>query len=433
VIPTRSYYLLVKQEKDEYACCRTDASNGLRASHCYLAIYGTDTITTGSLSIAGSTFLVARYTCACSSPRRSSMAGACRRRRCRQWSGLRLVRLAVVLLVGSPCGLSGDADPSQFQLHNAALPNFFTLARLPQEGSGRRGDSGNTSADDSHDRRRLHRQTLTTYAQSVSVFQHVHKAGGIMVRRFVQAVAAELEKEQEQSPPPGSGARHDQRAIVAGLTAPSRVQRAAGRRSAATGPAEGATVRRGQIVHGDHAFRYCDGLLLAPQLSAGGGAALNAPPPPPSRGAAHASTVAADCAYWIVLRDPVERAVSDFRYCVAPTRQPWATRLGLWRAGRGDRLCTATGLLHFNDSSGDAAAGPTLVEWVRASCRRKQTRDGRGLVCRLQLLRAHFHSRRVFAPFFASLRPPMHTIVAPAQRDPVCTRLPFGEATFSIS
>ena len=120
----------------------------------------------------------------------------------------------------------------------------------------------------------------------------------------------------------------DRRPIIAGFTAPSRLRLL--HRMAQQSPVR---PRPQQVVHGDHAFRYCD----------------------------YISSDKQPCGYWIMLRDPVERIISDYNYCVNRSGT-WAQRLANWRDGRGDHLCSVTGLLHFNNDS----HRPTLSEWVRS-------------------------------------------------------------------
>jgi len=165
------------------------------------------------------------------------------------------------------------------------------------------------------------------YARSVSVFQHVHKSGGMMVRKFLEAISPYVEDDFNLKDRRLKQA--DRRKIVAGFTAPSRVRMIRRLHTGIKPPP-----RTRQIIHGDHAFHYCDYLDLSnPDIGS--------------------------CAYWIILRDPVERMISDYNYCV---NRPiaWSQRLTQFREGRGDHLCTTTGVVHFNDETHK----PSLAEWV---------------------------------------------------------------------
>lgn len=168
------------------------------------------------------------------------------------------------------------------------------------------------------------------YATAISVFQHVHKSGGIMVRRFLESMQPHLEV-----PPVTPNGRPSGpfggRPIIAGLTGASRLRLIQQQRASSRG---GSSRRPRQIVHGDHAFHYCDYLTRA-------------------------TPDGVACGYWIILRDPVERMVSDYNYCMK-VGQTWGKQLEYWRAGRGDGLCTST-VLHFNDTQ----ERPSLGLWVR--------------------------------------------------------------------
>lgn len=166
------------------------------------------------------------------------------------------------------------------------------------------------------------------YATAISVFQHVHKSGGIMVRRFLEAMEPHLEVDTTGVRTRARGPYG--RRIIAGLTGPSRQRLIRQKGRIPRQPR--------QIVHGDHAFHYCDYLATIEDRGAAG---------------------SVRCGYWIVLRDPVDRMVSDYNYCMK-MRQPWAKQLELWRAGRGDRLCSSTGLHHFNHT----LERPSLGLWV---------------------------------------------------------------------
>ena len=208
-----------------------------------------------------------------------------------------------VTIVLGPCLKQGGAAQASLPFNDCAvqrtMPNFFTQK----------------AAHNVEERAR--------YSSAVAVFQHVHKSGGIMVRRFLEAVSPHIHPE----PALLAGLRPGEsgRGIIAGFTAPSRLR--AMLQSGHISP------RSRQIIHGDHAFHFCDYLADSP--------------------------TGVGCAYWIMMRDPVERMVSDYKYCVKPQHN-WTERLERWRLGRGDFLCTATGLIHFNNSE----HAPSLSAWV---------------------------------------------------------------------
>lgn len=183
----------------------------------------------------------------------------------------------------------GVSSHNTFEV-NGCLPNFFTTA------------TDNKSEYLYHQLR---------YENAVSVFQHVHKSGGIMVRRFLEAIASHKKT------------KHSQKLIAAGLTAPSRLRMIRSNRKN--------SLTATQIIHGDHAFRYCD------YFAEGSGT----------------------CAYWIMLRDPIERIISDYNYCVNRGNS-WGERLKRFRLGRGDHLCTTSALFYFNRTDNK----PTLADWV---------------------------------------------------------------------
>ena len=206
---------------------------------------------------------------------------------------------------GPVSSLGSDKPAFDHGLRQKPLPNYF-LSDLSKTKQGR-----------------------SQYHSSISVFQHVHKSGGIMVRRFVEAIGKhrhlpELDPSQRLS-------AGDRRRLIAGYTGPSRLRAILRLQNGNLAPR-----REFQLIHGDHAFRYCD-YLANPDSTTQAGTA---------------------CAYWIVLRDPMERMVSDYRYCV--DRGTWVQRLEAFRDGRGDWLCAATAITHFNDT----AHRPTLAEWV---------------------------------------------------------------------
>lgn len=234
----------------------------------------------------------------------------------RSCGGEAFARMFLLFFVGSVFGpFCKDRTGSFFAQASSAplddfavrqtMPNFYTTQTAGQQ-------------DDPKERAR--------YASAVSVFQHVHKSGGIMVRRFLEAVAAHVHPDPALLV--GLRAGESRRGIIAGFTAPSRLRSMS---------QSGQISRRSrQIIHGDHAFRFCDYLADSPPTGA-----------------------AVGCAYWVMVRDPVERMVSDYKYCVKPQHN-WTERLARWRHGRGDYLCTATGLIHFNNSE----RAPSLKAWV---------------------------------------------------------------------
>lgn len=166
------------------------------------------------------------------------------------------------------------------------------------------------------------RPSLASYHSAAAVFLHVHKSAGMSSRAIVDAVCK------------AEGA-----ACMLGVTAVSR------RARVTTG------VGASRHVHGGYTFGMCE--HVAPVVSSGGVPATDR-----------------SCGYFTLLREPIARTMSDYRYCVTRGQNyedykasgKWQRTLDSIKGrGAGDYLCTSTSLRHF-----DRPTPPTLVEWARA-------------------------------------------------------------------